>query len=225
MDTQTQNPTQSAAAAPPEVTPEQRAELDRQLAAQLQAEQDGVNAVAAAAEGNDGIPKESEIDGLDFLLGAPQVIVAETTVRIVLPNGGTQTLVFVIKQMDGRKLDRIEADNTHNGRPDMITINSEVCAAAVLAIISPNGKTIAPQTDERWLNFKVLEDGEVIERRLPSRALAFEKRFRTQSGLLGGVADQVRKLSGFEFSAVGEAKPRVLSGAEAEAWMSTAAGN
>jgi len=147
---------------------------------------------------------EEEHGALEWLLSAEQPPPWEVEVQYLTPRG-TKPLVFVVVPMDGREITNIEERNTSGSGPavtrklDEIANNAELVAAATLYIEDPKtGERMDPGSPE-------------FRGQMPSKATAIERRFAKQSGLLMGVAGQVRSISGYNSDHVGKARQRAVS--------------
>lgn len=149
---------------------------------------------------------EEERGALDWLLAAEQPPPYEVEVQFLTPQG-FKPLTFVIVPVDGRKITDIEERNTSGSGPaisrklDEVANNAELVAAATLYIEDPaDGAKIKLGAPE----FKGEMPG-------ATAATALERRFARQSGLLMGVAGQVRSISGYNSDHVGKARQRAVS--------------
>lgn len=145
---------------------------------------------------------ENEKGALDWLLTAELPPPWEVEVQSLTPQG-LKPLVFVMLPQDGRKIVDIEDRNTSGNGPmrklDEIANNAELIAEATQFIEDPaTGKKIDPGSPE-------------FRGQLPSKALAMERRFARQAGLLMGLAMEIRKISGYSNDNVGKARQRPVS--------------
>lgn len=163
---------------------------------------------AMGAELND----EEEKAGLDYLLGAAQPTLHDVTVQLETPDG-LMPVTFVIRQMDGRKLDEIEQRhvNRATGMLDKFGAETEIVATATKVITDSTGREIDPRSsDFRRVTQRNPITGEKQTVELGSPAMALERKFQLQLGLLSGVAQEVRRASGFDPERVGKAQRRLV---------------
>lgn len=145
---------------------------------------------------------KDEEGALDWLLSAERPPPWEVEVQL-LTKAGYRPLVFVIEPQDGRHITEIEDRNTNGQGPmrklDEIANNAELVSDATVSIEDPKtGRTIDPKSPE-WRG------------PVPSNATAMERRFARQSGLLMGLAMEVRSISGYNSDHVGKARRRAVS--------------
>lgn len=179
----------------------------------------GENAVEAFARDHEGLTEDDERDALDFLLAPKPPRLYGVPVEYDT-EAGTKRLTFVVRGMDGRQLDKIEQRNVSDvtGKIDAISAECQLVAEACVFLEGRAGHQVKLASDE-FLTIRVQkpdgEPGEMVEQRLASPADALEARFRTQLGLVSGVAGQVRRISGYDARRIGDAQRR----------LSTAVGN
>lgn len=155
---------------------------------------------------------DEEKAGLDYLLGTAQATLHDVTVQLETPDG-LKPITFVIRQMDGRKLDEIEQRhvNRATGTMDKFGSDVEVVATATKWLTDSTGREIDPKSEEfRTVAQRDPMTHEVKTIVLGSTVLALERKFQVQLGLLSGVADQVRRVSGFDPERVGKAQRRLV---------------
>lgn len=192
---------------PATVAPAQPREVDDHEARQEAA-------VEAYARDHEGLDAENERDALDYLL-APKPSRQYDVWTDYETEDGPRRLNFVIRGMDGRRIDAIEQANVSSaGQIDQITANCQLVAEACVCLESKSGRRTALSSDE-FLTLKVPDrsGGGLVEQKLASPADALEKRFATQLGLVSGVAREVRRVSGFDPDRVGQAQRRLVSAA------------
>jgi hypothetical protein len=120
---------------------------------------------------------------------------------------GTKDLTFRIRQVDSKDIDAIEKRNINetSGRLNRVVANAEIVALACFELVDDTGATVDPTADE----FRTTPDG----KKLPSKAVAFEQRFFYQEGILGQVADEVRRICGWSPDRVGTAQRELVEAA------------
>lgn len=189
------------------------ADLGGELSPEAEAhEQRAENAVEAYAQDREDIPVEAERDALDYLLGAKPPRLYGVTVELETDDGPAP-LTFVIRAMDGRKIDGIEQRNVAagTGRVDVLAVDTQLVAEATTVLLSKSGRRLDPASEEfRTMLVTRTDTGEQTSITHASPAEALEARFRTQLGLLSGVAREVRRVSGYDPSKVGQAQRRLV---------------
>lgn len=158
------------------------------------------------------LDEDEEKAGLDYLLGNAKPTLHDVTVQIETP-AGLKPVTFVVKQMDGRVLDEIESRNVDRaaGKLDKFSADTEVLARATVKIFDSTGREIDPRSEDfRRVKQRNPITGEEQLVVIGSTAQALERRFQTQLGLLSGVADQVRRVSGFDPDRVAKAQRRLV---------------
>lgn len=173
-------------------------------------------AVEAFARGHEGLTEDDERDALDFLLAPkPQ---RQYGVKVAYDTeAGERPLIFVIRGVDGRRLDSIEqsARNETTGNLDVIGADCMVVAEGTAFLETPAGRRVE-LTSAEFLTVRrpaVENPAEMVEHKLASPAMALEARFRTQLGLISGVAREIRRVSGYDGSKVGAAQRRLVDAA------------
>jgi hypothetical protein len=168
----------------PGVSPAQPLVADDEMSAAAEEhEARGEAAVEAYARDHEDIPEEAERDALDYLLGAKPPRLYGVPVEMETDRGSAP-LTFVIRAQDGRKLDATE------------------------------GRKVDPRSEEfRTMQVRRVDTGEETTITHASPEEALEAQFRTQLGLLAGVAREVRRVSGFDPAKVGQAQRRLVEAA------------
>lgn len=170
---------------------------------------------AAGADAEDVDAKE-EGEALDFLLGATQALRFDVPVTLDTPKG-PKKLVFVIEQIDGKKIIDLEKQYRNGTGPfaevDDIGLNAAIVSEATKEIRDAvdEGATPKPGVDP---------SSEKFRGGIPSAADAMQIRFKFQPGLLDGVAGEIRRVSGYATDRVGQAER-----ANARATITNAVGN
>lgn len=182
-----------------------------------QAEREATRAAAveAYARDHEGLTQENERDALDFLLAnAPPM---EHYVDVQLDTEeGLLPLRFHIRAQDGKKLDAIEIANTNEstGQVNIAEVQAQIIALACFKLEGRAGHDIGIRT-EKFRTVMVPDpdsDDPTVKKAvlLASPAEALRHRFRTQWGLVQGVAVQVRRISGYDNDRVGKAQRRLV---------------
>lgn len=146
------------------------------------------DALSAAAAGKE-VDARGESEALDFLLGRTEPLVFDVPVKYDTRTG-QKKLVFAVRQVDGSRILELEKENRKGDGPfaelDDVAFNAALVAEACVAIEDPAaGVEVDPKSED----FIGGAPGGV--------AMAMQVRFKFQSGLLDGVAGQVRSVSGY----------------------------
>lgn len=160
-------------------------------------------AAEAAANGKpENAPAGGEEALLGFLLGDTPPIVFDCEVKIALPpNGKDAEVVWELVQMDGADIDKIETANMPNGpmgEANDLRINAELTTAASIAWVLPSGRRIDPRSEE-------------FRRGVADPVDAMVRTFRYQQGILSGVAQEIRRISGWTNDRVGKAQAKPVA--------------
>lgn len=140
---------------------------------------------------------EKESEALDFLLGNPHALRYDVEVEYDIPGGRRVPLVFVIKQLDGKRIIDIEDEHRIGGRGpfselDNVATDAHLVAEATEKIVDKKaGKEVETDSME-FIGAGVTPQD------------AMRSRFAFQSGLLAGVAAHVRTISGYSPGRVGD---------------------
>lgn len=166
----------------------------------------GAAAVEAFARDHEGLTDGDERDALDFLL-APKPPRLYGIAVDYDTEAGVRKLTFVVRGMDGRRLDAIEQAHISEttGKLDVISAECQLVAEACVWLEDASGRRVEPKSDE----FLTIQVPDKEPQKLASPAMAIEARFRTQLGLVAGVATQIRRVSGYDPSRVGSAQRRL----------------
>lgn len=152
---------------------------------------------AAAGEAT----RADEQGALDWLLGATTALEYDLPVDYDTP-AGMKKLIFRIRQLDTGVIDAVDEENRKGDGPfsklDVPAFNAALVTKATVYIMDEAGEKVAP-TDARFLGG------------VPAPHLAMALRFKNQGGLLEGIADQVRRVSGYSNDRVGTAQRAVVS--------------
>lgn len=187
----------------------EHAELGADERERVEREVEGELESLGKAQGGDAaaMSPDEEAGALNYLLGAraPLPYDVKSTLETV---DGPKPLTFVIRQMDGRKIDAIETRNRDKttGVLDQISCDVQLVGEACLFIVDATGK----QTDPKSEAFRTVRPEQPP---LASPADALEARFREQLGILSGVAREVRRVSGWAPERVGQADRRLVDAA------------
>jgi hypothetical protein len=137
-----------------------------------------------------------EAGALDFLLGPTTALQFEVPVQLDTDKGRKE-LTFVIQQMDGDRIIKLEDDHREGSGPfaelDDVGFNAALVAEGTVVIRDTTGRETAPDEAE-------FIGGAVTP------ADAMKARFKKQSGLLAGLAGEIRRVSGYEPKRVGQAE-------------------
>jgi hypothetical protein len=200
----------------PGVSPAQPLVADDEMSAAAEEhEARGEAAVEAYARDHEDIPEEAERDALDYLLGAKPPRLYGVPVEMETDRGSAP-LTFVIRAQDGRKLDATEQRfvNASTGVIDRTSADIAIVGEATLYLTSPSGRKVDPRSEEfRTMQVRRVDTGEETTITHASPEEALEAQFRTQLGLLAGVAREVRRVSGFDPAKVGQAQRRLVEAA------------
>jgi hypothetical protein len=194
-----------AQAEPRELSEADRAEEERREAA-----------LEAFSRDHEALTDEDEQDALDALLAPKPPRLYGVPVQFDTERG-LKKLTFVIRGTDGRKIDAIEQQNVSDttGKIDRLTADCQIVAEACVQLEGLSGRTVK-LSDEEFLTIRRPHpdrEGEMAEHRLASPADALEARFKTQLGLISGVAREVRRISGYDPERVGAANRRLVTAA------------
>lgn len=179
----------------------------------LDREDRGAAAAEAFARDHEGLTEEDERDALDFLLAPKPPRLYGIPVDYDT-EAGLRKLVFVVRGMDGRKIEAIETRNASEttGRIDQISAECQLVTEACVMLEGRAGHFVK-LGDDAFLTIRVPKSdapGEFEESKLASPADALEARFKTQLGLVSGVAVQIRRISGYDAQRVGQAQRRLV---------------
>lgn len=161
--------------------------------------ENGAAALSAAASG-EKIDGAAEKSALDYLLGPTVALEYDVKVDYETEQG-TMPLTFRFKQLDPSTFERIDTENRKGDGPfaklDVSGFNVDLVTEATLFIMDASGR----QVDIRSQDFL---GG------IPSPAMAMSIRFKNQGGLLDGIVDEVRRVSGYSADRVGTAQRAVV---------------
>lgn len=177
-------------------------------------EQRGDASVEAYARDHEGLTEENEQDALDFLLAPKKPRLYDVKVDFDTDEG-IRPLTFVLRAMDGRKIDEMEQRHRSEttGQIDVISYDCELVATATAWLEARKGRKIELDSEE-FLTLLVPDPdnpGQKIAQKVAAPPIALERRFQTQLGLLTGVARQVRAISGYDPQRVGSAHRRLVT--------------
>lgn len=161
----------------------------------------GAPAEVASARNGATLTDEQEKSALDWFLGATQRLEFDVTVQYDTPTG-MKPLVFHLKQVDDKRIEEIDDEN-RAGDPtapfrklDVGGFNASLVAEALVYTYDPeSGRRATP---------------EEIRGDVPGLAMALQVRFKTQPGLLEGLAERIREKAGFSQDRVGTATRSVV---------------
>lgn len=169
----------------------------------LQGAQDGAREAAEAAL--NGKPEDAPPGGEEalaaFLLGDSAPIDYPVKVKIAVPPSGELIEAeWILRQLDGALIDSIELRNMPDGplgKADELATNAELVVASTQAIKLPSGRAI----DIR---------GQEFMRGMADPSDALRRTFGRQEGILGGLAAEIRSISGWSNDRVGKAQAKLV---------------
>lgn len=146
--------------------------------------------------------QRAEASALDFVLGAPRPLKYDVPVTVDVPGGRSAEMVFVVRQVDGSRILELEDEHTQGIGPFAKLDDARFNAALVSeACIEMQEKNSNGQVVRR-----VTADSPEFVGQFGSPAIAMEKRFGFQAGVLSGIAGQIRSVSGWRPDRVGQAE-------------------
>jgi hypothetical protein len=162
--------------------------------------EDAPEGLVRAAQGED-LNGAEERSALSYLLGATKRPSARVPIDFWTEQGMVQMYV-VLKAVDGRRLEQIDAENRRGDGPfaklDKTGFNVGVLMEAIERFENTDGSAQVKLTDEEFVGG------------IPGGpAIALETRFKYQPGLLDSLVEKVNELSAFTQDRVGGAQ-RVL---------------
>lgn len=167
----------------------------------------GLTNVVHASQGA-VLEDEEEVSALDYLLGAQAPTIHEITVQYETAKGMVP-LVFVVKSIDTRKIDKIETRHldTNTGTLDRLSADCEIVCLATMHMRDSKGREVALNSDEfLTVQRRARDTGELESVKLAAPPMALEQRFRDQMGLITGVSNEIKRAAGFSGERVGRAK-------------------
>lgn len=207
---QQQSPGEAGANGVGAAEPREMSEAERERVEQDEARQNA--ATEAYARDHEGLTEENEKDALDFLLAPKPPRLYDVNVDYDTEDGARR-VKFVIRGMNGRKIEEIESRhrNEATGALDQIGNDCELVATATVHLEGRPGHEVKLDSDEfLMLHIRNPETGEMEESRAAAPPMALEARFGTQLGLIAGVARQVRFISGYDATRVSSANRRLV---------------
>lgn len=173
----------------------------------------GMLAAEAFARGHEELTDDDERDALDFLLAPKPARLYSVKVEYDT-EVGIRPLTFVIAALDGRKIDTIQQSyvNDSTGMLDKIGSDCALVVEATRFLEGMSGRQVTLDSREFLTMRQPNPDkpGGVEEFQLASPVEALEARFKTQIGLIAGVAAQLQQISGFDPRRVGMAQRRLV---------------
>lgn len=193
-------------------TPEQRVEGAQPREPDPEAKGDA--AVEAFARGHEELTEENERDALDYLLAPKPPRLYGVTVQYDTEDG-LRPLTFVIRGMDGRRLDAIEQAHVSEatGLIDRISADCHLVAEGTVWLEVAGSDRQVKLDSAEFLTIRRPREGHpetMEEHRLSAPPDALEARFKTQLGLLSGVSRELRRISGYDPERVGVAQRRLV---------------
>lgn len=154
------------------------------------------NAAAERVRAGREITAREEMSALDFLLGETIALEYDVTVQLETP-GGLRPLTVHFRQLDPSRFDAHDTANRKGDGPfaklDVAAFSAAVCAEAIVYL----------EEGERRVN---LRDGDFRGGHPGGAQHALSTRFRFQGGLLEGIAEEVKRVSGYGPDRVGTAQ-------------------
>jgi len=146
--------------------------------------------------------EKAEASALDFICGSPHALMYDVPVTVDIPGGQSAGLTFIIRQLDGARIIALEDEHTSGigpfARLDDTKFNAALVAEGTVKIVEKDkDDKVRAEMDPR---------SEKFISGFGSPAVAMEKRFSFQAGLLSGIAGQIRSVSGWRPDRVGIAE-------------------
>lgn len=168
-------------------------------------------AAEAFARDHDGLTLDDEVDALDFILSGKPPAVHTVPLTIVTDTGHSR-LEWDFKAQDARLIREIEDRNTNEstGVIDTVTNDAQLLAEATVELRTPRRTIDIRSTEFRTIRARKAGSDEYEEITL-SPPDALEARFKKQWGLAANVANEVRKLSGYDKTKVGASHRKLVT--------------
>lgn len=148
---------------------------------------------------------KDEVGALDFMLSDPTAFPFSVEAMVDTPEG-PKKLTFHMRQLDGERIEALEAEHSEGVGPfakvDRQKLNAAKIAEATVKMVDANGKETLP-TDESFVGAKVAPQ------------YAFEAMFKYQPGVAEALSAEIDRMAGMTPGRVGIA----------EREMTTAVGN
>lgn len=159
------------------------------------------------------LDEAEEISALDYLLGSPSRAVFDVEVQVSTP-AGDRPVTFVVQAQDGKVIERIENAhrNENTGVLDSIPSSAALVAEATEKLVQ-GGREVSIRSPE-FLTMEIVDAGGVkAEHTFADPSLVLMRRFTGQQGLIVFVANEIRRVSGFDPSRVAIGKRRLVKAA------------
>ena len=142
-----------------------------------------------------------EMDVLDFLLGPTVALEYDLPVKVETPEG-VRSLIVHFRQLDPSTMEAHDAEYRKGDGPfaklDVPAFNAAVCADAIIWV----GNEAGVKVEIRSERFRGGMPG--------GPALALQTRFKFQGGLLDGIVEEVKRVSGYSPDRIGTAQRAVV---------------
>lgn len=154
------------------------------------------DAPASVRDVADGRKTEDERGALDWFLGSTRRLEYDVPVQFDTPEG-MKTLIFHLRQVDGDRLQALEDENRQGDGPfaklDVMGFNAAIVCEATAFVTDASGRQVELSSQE-------------FTGGVPSPVLALQTRFKTQPGILDGLAERIRAKAAFGGDRVGSAQ-------------------
>ena len=156
------------------------------------------------------LDEAEESMALDYLLGSPEAAIFDVPVDVDTP-AGRRPMKFVIQAQDGKVIERFENlhRNQTTGLLDQVPASCAIVAEATIELVA-GSRTIDPRGSE-WLTMKIVDaTGANVEHKFADPGVALARRFRGQQGLIVFLANEIRRVSGYDLERVGQAQRKLV---------------
>lgn len=157
-----------------------------------------------------------EASALDYLLGTPAAGVFTIDVEIDTPVGRAPA-TFVVQSQDGAALEKAETlhRDANTGLLQQLPASAAIVSLATLKLVDaahPAGINI--RTDAKWLTMVITDAlGNTSPHKFADPGEALLRRFTGQQGLLLFVAQEIRRVSGYDEGRVSQSKRKLVAAA------------
>lgn len=162
--------------------------------------------VERAAKGEQ-LDVKAETSALGYILGAKAPLVERIPTKVETDEGLAE-LTFVVRQMDGKRIDAVEEQHRSSttGMVDQAAVNVQLVSEACVKLVDSTGFEMDPKSEAFRRATVRKPDGEEEEIVLASPIMALRHHFRYQLGVLVGVGREIRNISGWSMDRVGTAE-------------------